>query len=210
MSDEETIPVLGDEVPVVMPDLPPQLSIHTAQQYKALGDETRTRILGIIQQQPATAKQIADRLKLAPGTVGHHLQALEAAGLAQVVARRLVRGIVAKYYTRTARLFIFERPDEGGDAGHFIGMDLVRQMRDEVEESVADGNADAVIRTGLPHARITRARALEYERRLAELIDAFVQEPAAPDGVVFGLGFALYEAPRYLQVSPQTEGKEQP
>ena len=85
------IPLLPEDVPVTMPALPPTLIINTAQQYKAMGDPTRVKILAIIQQQPATAKQIADRLGIAPGTAGHHLQSLEAAGLAQVVARRLVR-----------------------------------------------------------------------------------------------------------------------
>lgn len=56
------------------------------------------------------AKQLAARLGASPGTVGHHLHVLEDAGLAQIVARRVVRGIVAKYYTRTARIFDFDLP----------------------------------------------------------------------------------------------------
>src|SRR5262249_32492649 len=112
----DAIPVLPDSVPVTMPDLPLQRVIATEQQLKAMGDTTRSRILGIIQNQPATAKQIADRLAATPGAIGHHLRILEAAGLAQVVARRLTRGIVANYYTRTARIFKFDLPPE--IAGH--------------------------------------------------------------------------------------------
>src|SRR5262249_19643406 len=103
---------LPEDVPVEMPTLPLTLTLTTAQQFKAFGDPVRVRILGIIQQQPATAKQIAGQLGIPPGTIGHHLQVLERAGLAQVVARRLVRGIVAKYYTRTARLFNFDSGDQ--------------------------------------------------------------------------------------------------
>src|SRR6266487_5865713 len=115
---EHSIEVLPEGVPVTMPELPLKLVITTVQQFKALGDHTRERILAIIQHQPATAKQLAERLGLPPGTIGHHLQALEAAGLAQVVARRLVRGTVAKYYTRTARIFVYDmaRDVTGGDA----------------------------------------------------------------------------------------------
>src|SRR5689334_22783650 len=99
--------VLPEGVPVHMPELPARLVVNTAQQFTALGDPMRWRVLGVIQSQPATAKQIASQLKIAPGTAGHHLQVLEAAGLARVVARRLlVHGIVAKYYARSARLFI--------------------------------------------------------------------------------------------------------
>ena len=96
----DAIEVLPEDVPVTMPELPPQLVINTLQQFKAISDPIRSRILGIIQNQPATARQIADRLGASPGAIGHHLHVLEAAGLAQVVARRIMRGIIANYYTR--------------------------------------------------------------------------------------------------------------
>src|SRR5215469_16750833 len=110
--DNYPIPVLPEDVPVTMPELPIRFTITSAQQFKAISDPMRSRILGIIQNQPATAKQIADRLGATPGAIGHHLHVLEAAGLAKVIARRLVRGIVANYYTRTARIFTYDFPDE--------------------------------------------------------------------------------------------------
>src|SRR5712691_13510719 len=110
--DLDVIPVLSGDVPVTMPELPVRLVINTVQQFKAINDPIRSRILGIIQNQPATAKQIADRLGATPGAIGHHLHVLEEAGLAQIVARRLVRGIVANYYTRTARIFKYNLPEE--------------------------------------------------------------------------------------------------
>src|SRR5689334_17362152 len=106
-NEADTSEILPVSVPVEMPALPPTLVIRTIQQFKAISDPVRSRILKLIQYQPATAKQIAERFHIPHGTVGHHLQVLEAAGLAQVVARRLVRGIVAKYYSRTARIFVF-------------------------------------------------------------------------------------------------------
>src|SRR5436853_3272120 len=110
--DIDAIPVLPGNVPVTMPELPSRIPINTVQQFKAISDPIRSRILGIIQNQPATAKQIADRLGASPGAIGHHLHVLEAAGLAQIVARRITRGIVANYYTRTARIFVFQLPPE--------------------------------------------------------------------------------------------------
>src|SRR5260370_42438041 len=120
----DVIPVMPRDVPVTMPELPVQLVINTVQQFKAISDPIRSRILGIIQNQPATAKQIADRLGASPGAIGHHLHVLEAAGLAKVIARRLVRGIVANYYTRTARIFTYDFPDEmsGGGSGSLAVM----------------------------------------------------------------------------------------
>src|SRR5260370_21642941 len=106
--DIDVIPVLPGNVPVTMPQLPLQIVINTAQQFKAISDPIRSRILGIIQNQPATAKQIADILGASPGAIGHHLHVLEAPGPSTVVARRLVRGIVANYYNRTARIFKYD------------------------------------------------------------------------------------------------------
>jgi len=100
------------------------------QQLKAIGEPVRSRILAIIQNQPATAKQIADRLAATPGAIGHHLHILEAAGLAQVVARRLTRGIVANYYTRTARIFVYDLPSKIAGA-ESVELDIITTARDD-------------------------------------------------------------------------------
>src|SRR6059058_4135738 len=137
----DAIEVLPEDVPVTVPELPPRLVINTMQQFKAISDPIRSRILGIIQNQPATAKQIADRLGATPGAIGHHLRVLEAAGLAQVVARRLIRGIVANYYTRTARIFTFDLPREvTGDLS--ASLDIVMRAHDELAEALANVEED--------------------------------------------------------------------
>src|SRR2546422_9297326 len=136
----DPIEILPEDVPVTMPELPPRLVINTVQQFKAISDPIRSRILGIIQNQPATAKQIADRLGASPGAIGHHLHVLEAAGLAQVVARRLVRGIVANYYTRTARIFKYDLPREmTGDTS--INLDIMAKAYEELAEAEANKEA---------------------------------------------------------------------
>src|SRR5579864_817749 len=135
----DAIPVLPEDVPVTMPELPARVSITTFEQFKAISEPVRSRILGIIQNQPATAKQLADRLRATPGAIGHHLRVLEEAGLAQIVARRLVRGIVANYYTRTARIFDFDLPREvTGDTS--MNLEIMRTALNELSE--ADVNID--------------------------------------------------------------------
>src|SRR2546426_12752785 len=135
--DLKAVPVLPEDVPVSMPELPISITINSIQQFKAISDPTRSRILGIIQNQPATAKQIADLLGASPGAIGHHLHVLEAAGLAQVVARRLVRGIVANYYTRTARIFKYDLPREvTGDTS--INLDIIARAYEELAETDAN------------------------------------------------------------------------
>src|SRR5258707_13852719 len=88
--------ILPEDVPVSMPELSATLTISTAQQFKAMGDATRTHILDIIKHRPATAKYIGNKLKILPGTIGHHLQIFEASGLAQETARRRVHAIFHK------------------------------------------------------------------------------------------------------------------
>jgi DNA-binding transcriptional ArsR family regulator len=45
--------------------------------------------------------------------VGYHLKVLEEAGLVHVVRTKKVRAIEAKYYGRTARIFLYHRAARG-------------------------------------------------------------------------------------------------
>lgn len=196
--------VLPEEVPVVMPDLPLQLKVNTAQQFKAMGDPLRWRILNLIQHQPYTAKQIAERLKASPGTIGHHLQVLEGSGLAQVVARRMVHGIVAKYYTRTARIFKFDFPSQvTGNTS--TSLKFMTDAHDEMAEAIEVEGENAVLSSGLPHVRLSRERAEIFMGRLNDLLDELLEEKADPDGQVYTLCTAFFKAPPYLQTSEQKD-----
>jgi DNA-binding transcriptional ArsR family regulator len=201
--------LLSDDVPVKMPELPAKLRVYSAQHFKALGDPTRERILSMIKHEPLTAKQLGARLNIPPGTVGHHLQVLEAAGLAQIVARRLVHGIVAKYYTRTARLFEFDFPPEVTprveNALKFLN-DAREELRDTLiadEEQEAnifrDENGEIMCSTGFPHARLSHERAVEFNKRLNVLLEEFATAEPDPAGQVYALATALFLAPPYLQ-----------
>jgi DNA-binding transcriptional ArsR family regulator len=198
LPDSDSEAVLPEDVPVTMPELPAKFTITTAQQFKAIADPVRTRILGIIQNQPATAKQIADRLNIPPGTIGHHLQVLEAAGLTKVVARRLIRGIVAKYYTRTARIFDYNIPPEVKGATS-IALDFVDKLHDELAEALADRTKEAACFTSFPRARLSPERFQVYVERVQALVEDFLREPPDPNGQVYSLFTALFLSPPYLQ-----------
>jgi DNA-binding transcriptional ArsR family regulator len=207
--EPDTLDALPEDVPVPMPELPLKLVINTVQQFKAVNDPIRTRILGIIQNQPATAKQVADQLGATPGTIGHHLHVLEAAGLAQVVARRIIRGIIANYYTRTARLFTFEFPPEvRGERS--TTLDFVTNLSDELSETLTEKGEEAVYGTSFPRTRLSPERLEVYKKRLADLIDAFVAEESDPHGQVYSLFTVLFLAPHYVQgeqASPPAESE---
>ncbi|HZO73489.1 MAG TPA: winged helix-turn-helix domain-containing protein [Ktedonobacteraceae bacterium] len=202
--ESESEAVLPEEVPVVMPDLPPHLKVNTAQQFKAMGDPLRWRILNLIQYQPYTAKQIAERLKASPGTIGHHLQVLEASGLAQVVARRIVHGIVAKYYTRTARIFKFDFPSQiTGNTS--TALKFMTDAHDEMAEAIEAEGEGAVLCSGLPRVRFSRERAEIFMGRLNALIDELLEEKPDPAGQVYTFCTAFFKAPPYLQTSEQKD-----
>ena len=196
--EADTLPVLSGDVRVTMPELPAQLVINTVQQFKAISDRTRSRILGIIQNQPATAKQIADRLEASPGAIGHHLHVLETSGLAQVIARRLVRGIVANYYTRTARIFKYELPREvTGDTS--INLDIMARAYEELAEAEANEEADPYQCASFPHIRLTPERARYYSERLMTLVEDILHEVPDPAGDVYGIFAIMFKAPAYMQ-----------
>jgi DNA-binding transcriptional ArsR family regulator len=194
---EDNVPILPEGVPVNMPELPPQRSISTASQFKAISDPIRTKILGIVQVQPATAKQIADRLGATPGAIGHHIHVLEEAGLVQVVARRLVHGIVSSYYTRTARIFAYNLPpDVTGNQP--VALDIITKARDELTEA-ATAKSGYVGGVSFPHVRVSPERAKHYEERLEALLNELLAEPADPNGAVYGVFLAIFKAPAYVQ-----------
>ncbi len=58
---------------------------------KALSDESRLRIVGLLSARPYAVEELAAALSLSPGTVVHHLKRLEAVGL---VSARPVRPYV--------------------------------------------------------------------------------------------------------------------
>jgi DNA-binding transcriptional ArsR family regulator len=192
--------------PPAMPNLPPVLTIRSAKQYKALGDPLRVRLLELIQHQPRTAKQLAELLERPPGTIGHQVRVLEEAGLAQVVALRQIRGIVAKYYARTAHIFVVETPQELR-AESPSGEVRLRRAWDELAESLAAlGDAAHFDYEGNPeffHVRLSPERAAVYRDRLSALTRDLLQEAADPNGTVFAVSVAFFVAPPAMQVMPE-------
>ncbi|HEV8190178.1 MAG TPA: winged helix-turn-helix domain-containing protein, partial [Ktedonobacterales bacterium] len=162
-----------------------------------------------IQHQPATATQLAQVLGVAPNKISYHLRILETAGLVQIVARRLIRGIVAKYYTRTARNFHFEAsPEIAGEAGNEVVLGFVTDGRDELCETLEATGDQAVLNAGFPHARLTPKDAQVFTVRLEALVQDFMSRSPDPCGQVYALSFAYFLAPPSRQGT--TEASDTP
>ena len=187
---------------VQMPALPPTLRITTEQQFKALADPMRARILVLLQHEPLTTKGIATRLSAVPGTITHHMQTLEAAGLVQVVATRLIHGIQAKYYARAARIFLFDLPPDVVGEGS-AEITFLHEARGELAEALDTYGCAASLGAGFPHVRLSPERARHYQARIEALLTEMLQEPLDPTGEVFALLVAFFRAPPSLQVGAQ-------
>src|SRR5688572_7947051 len=55
--------------------------------FKALADESRLRIVGLLADGEHSVEELAERLELTPPTVSHHLNRLKEIGLVQMEAR---------------------------------------------------------------------------------------------------------------------------
>jgi len=144
------------------------LVVHTAEQFAAIGNATRQKILGLLLQRAATTSQLATALAQAKGTIGHHLKVLEAAALIHVVRTRQVRAMTEKYYGRVARTLNFQPPVEAA-AEHVV---ILQQA---INEFTTSPPADCLPVFAIRHARIPAAQARAFADRLVALVDEFEQ-----------------------------------
>jgi hypothetical protein len=123
------------------------------------------------------------------------------------VARRLVKGIVAKYYARTAHIFLVETPQEL-DAERSPGDVRLRRARDELAESLAARGDEAYFgyedSPEFFHVRLNTERACVYRDRLSALTADLLHETPDPEGTVFAVSVAFFVAPPSMQVAAES------
>ena len=164
------------------------LVVRETEQFRALGDDLRTQIVVLLRDHAASTTELADKLGLPKGTVGHHLKVLEKAGLVRVVRTRKVRAVTENYFGRTARLFVFKSTGADGEDVRNVAAASLRRAAEELLPIGDDGRTTfAVVR-----ARLTDADAKRLTKRLERLIDDF-RAANAKTGRDYGLAGALYE-----------------
>jgi DNA-binding transcriptional ArsR family regulator len=167
---------------------PPEAMLAmNAEQAGAFNEPTRTDIMMLLAERPATTKQLAEALGKPKGTIGHHLKALEDAGLIAVVWTRQVRAITEKYYGRVARTYVFPNLDAGGEKDHgFLG-EMLQELRHPDE-----GEASMVT---LRHARIPHDRAAEFAAEMLSVAEEFAASERGGD-TVYGFIVGVYPTDR--------------
>ncbi|HKP51750.1 MAG TPA: winged helix-turn-helix domain-containing protein [Chloroflexia bacterium] len=171
------------------------MQLTTPEQFRAIGDPTRTKLLGLLSQRAATTKQLAGVLNMPKGSAGHHLKVLEAAGLIRVVRTRQVRAITEKYYGRVARLYRSSTDVHGphvGDGAIAIPHEtMVVPLRQALSEFTPSPDKDDPSMFLINHARIPASLAREFALRLEALSEEFGQKGVAGEKV-YGLVAGIY------------------
>lgn len=167
-------------------ELAETLELTDPAEYRALFEDTRKQIVSLLLERAATTSELAEVLGKPKGTVGHHLKVLEDAGLVRVVRTKRVRALEAKYYGRTARVFLYRREYEA------VGEE--ERTLAQAAAQIAQSPGEMMI-AGQRYARIPAERAHEWGDRLNQLLVEFAEEP--PEGeTTFALVFGLYATTR--------------
>jgi len=185
-----------------MADLPPPgyeleetLAFRSPEQFRALFEDTRLRIVDLLLERAATVTELAAVLEKPKGTVGHHVSVLEQAGLIRVVRTQRFRAIEAKFYGRTARTYLLTPRI---DVDLVVSPDYFLTSAASEYAKASQGEEELIHHTmisTLRYARIPNERAREWALRLGELSQEFVSEERSGD-TTFGLLVALYPTDR--------------
>lgn len=161
----------------------PDLTITDPALLKVIADETRTRILQVLEDRPASAKQLSQLLEMSHGRVGYHINVLAKHNLVEVVESRQVRALTEKLYAPT---FGRMRVQLDGEAPDRLGFMFAQAARE-----AAPAAAQPFEETGRLYAtRMPTDRAAEFLQRLIALADEFAG--AEGDGPMFGFAGSVY------------------
>ena len=159
-----------------------QLILDSPERLKAMGDPTRAKILRILEDGPASAKQLSTAMSMTHGKVGHHVKVLREAGMIEVVEERRVRAVTEKFYGLTYdSLTMDER------AGDRLGFTLAQAAREALSTVHQPFDPPAAFLT----TRLNPDRAREINERLREIANE-VMAADEPGGDPYGLVFSLF------------------
>jgi len=170
-------------------EAPDVLVVREPEQLKALADELRSRIVVMLREKAQSVSELAAKLGLPKGTVGHHVKVLESAGLVSVVRTRQVRALTERYYGRTARLFLLKSTDDAG--GEDVRNVAAAALRTAAEELLPLDDDDDRTTFAVLRMRLNDADARRFARRLDKLERDFV-DANDPKGKPFGLIATLF------------------
>lgn len=160
-----------------------ELLLDSPNQLKALADETRAKILRILEDSPASAKQLSGLLEMTHGKVGHHIKVLREAGLIEVVEERPVRAVTERFYGLS-----YDQLRFGTDSSDRLQFTLAQAAREAVPTSSQPFDPPAVFLT----VRMSPEQAADFNRRVVALADEFGQAGDDNAADVYGLTASVF------------------
>lgn len=181
------------------------LVIEDLDTLKVIADPLRTQIIEILAFQPATVKQIADKLGLAPSKLYYHVNMLENAGLILVVETRMVANMQEKYYRTVANCFELDESlltfhtDAGRDSINTVLNNVLDTTKDDIQRSLqarlfALDQGDSQERRFMLTRQtnhIPEERANEFVEQLQALLKEFTQDTKTEDTAVSRQNYAF-------------------
>lgn len=112
-------------------------TLSTPEEIKAVTDPYRSEILGTFKQigEPATVKQVADKMGEVPAKVHYHVKKLEKVGILKLVRTQEIKGIVAKFYEPIADSFKLQAKDNNQTTINIFKTQLERAVHNAYESS---------------------------------------------------------------------------
>lgn len=159
------------------------LHITTPGQLKALANPVRAKILRMLEDRPASAKELGELLDMSHGKVGHHVKVLRDSGFIEVVDERPVRAVSEKFYGTTYDRLVFAV--EGGDR---LGFLFGQAAREALPASQQPFDPPGTLVT----ARLAPDTAAEFHRRLLKLAEEFAAASDDTGTIVYGMAAAVF------------------
>lgn len=189
---------LAQQAVFLMDQFQPQeiLIINDLESLRVIADPLRTQIIEILIFQPATVKQVADKLGLAPSKLYYHFNTLEQAGFIVMVETRMVANMQEKYYRAIANAFELDQSlltfhtDAGRDSVHTLLNNILDTTKEDIFRSfqarllaLDKGSTESEKRFMLTRQtnQIPESRAQEFMQKLQEMLVEFSQEKPAEE-----------------------------
>lgn len=161
---------------------------------RAVADPLRVQILELLEVQPLTVKQVAEKLGLASSKLYYHFGTLEKLGIIEVAETRMVANMLEKTYRSAAdildidpALFSFSKNGDNEPINILLSStidatreDLLRSL--QARQFQLEQGADEELRRIIINrvvSSVSEKRIEEFQERLLKLIQEFEEEDKA-------------------------------
>ncbi len=156
------------------------------EQIKAVSQQYRLKVLEAFDNEPKTAKQIAEVLEEPHGRVNYHIKMLEKVGIIELVQEVTKFGVVEKYYCPVAHKIIIDSAavtldDDVNDSINKVSLAFFETVSREFYNSIENfsNGPSRKISYALDYY-LTDSEALELYNKLSQVVDDYLADKTEP------------------------------